>query len=266
MSGTTDRLNLDAAREQHDLAAHTDRSSEVRWLPLLGGGFLAGYGLSRSSAAGLLTALAGGGMAYYGYTGRMPVSSAIVPDGETSVRVEKAVTINRSPASIYAEWHDIEQLPRIMSHLISVKQTADGLSHWVARAPAGRTVEWDAEVIHDQTNRVIAWRSVGDTAVPNVGSVRFNDAPGGRGTEVKVTLEYSPPGGALGATIAKLLGEEPGQQVADDLRRFKQFIETGEYPTTLGQPRGGSQHSLMDATLETSRRVIEAADSVTGSA
>lgn len=177
------------------------------------------------------------------------------------MRVERAITINRPPDDIYAEWHDIQQLPRIMSHLISVQGGTDGRSHWVARGPAGTTVEWDAEVLHDHKDRVIAWRSVGETNVPNTGSVRFEHAPGDRGTELRVTVEYNLPGGALGAGIARLFGEEPSQQIADDLRRFKQFIETGEYATTAGQTRGGHQPSLMDTGLQRARHVVEAVDS-----
>jgi uncharacterized membrane protein len=262
MSQTADGLNLSAAREQHDLAARSSNGTQTQWLPLIGGGLLVGYGLSRGTFSGVLAALAGGGLAYYGATGRMPAVSSVAPDGESSVRVEKSVTISKSPAEVYAEWHDIERLPRIMSHLESVTPTGQGRSHWVAKAPLGRTVEWDAEVIHDQDSRIIAWRSVGEADVANVGAVRFDEAPGGRGTELKVTLEYSPPVGAVGATLAKLFGEEPGQQIADDLRRFKQYMETGEYPTTEGQPRGASQHSLMDAGLEKARNAIEAVDSM----
>lgn len=265
MSAATERLNLDAAMDQHRRAARESSRSEPRLLPLVGGALLAGYGLSRGSLGGMLLALGGGGLAYYGITSEIPFTKPLAPDGETSQRVVQSVTIDRPPSEIYDEWHDVTRLPRIMSHLVSVTHTDDGLTHWVAKAPMGRTVAWNAEVIHDQDSRVIAWRSVGDAAVPNVGAVRFDEAPGGRGTEVKVTIEYSMPGGTLGAAVAKLMGEEPSQQIADDLRRFKQFIETGEYPTTAGQPRGGSGKSLMDAGLKKVRQGIEAADTATGS-
>lgn len=227
MSTSTDTLNLAAARDQHRLVARASDDSKQHWLAVLGGGLIAGYGLSRGSFSGLLVALGGGGLAYYGLTGDVPMPRSGAPDGEKSQRVATSVTINRPPADIYDEWRDVTNLPRIMSHLVSVSHTGDGLTHWVAKAPMGRTVEWNAEVIHDRESRVIAWRSVGDADIPNVGSVRFDDAPGGRGTEVKVTLEYSPPAGSLGVSIAKLLGEEPGMQIADDLRRFKQHVEFG---------------------------------------
>jgi uncharacterized membrane protein len=259
---TADELNLAAAREQHQLAAQRSERTQPQWLALVGGGLLAGYGLSRGNLGGVLAALAGSGLAYYGATGRLPGGAGSAPDGKSSIRVEKSVTIAQPPDAVYAEWQDVERLPRYMSHVKSVTHTADGRTHWVAKAPLGKTVEWDAEVMHDRDNHIIAWRSVGEADVSHVGSVRFDAAPGGRGTELQVTLEYNPPGGVLGATVAKLFGEEPGQQIADDLRRFKQYMETGEFPTTAGQPRGMSQHSLMDAGLEKARHAVEAVDTL----
>jgi uncharacterized membrane protein len=154
------------------------------------------------------------------------------------VHVEKAITVNRPPEELYNFWHNFESLPRFMNHLKSVKQTGDGHSHWVARGPAGTEVEWDAEITEDRPNECIAWRSLEGSDVDNAGVVRFEKAPGGRGTVVKVQMDYSPPAGVLGAKIAKLFGQAPEKQVQVDLHRFKQFIETGEIPTTRGQPAG----------------------------
>ena len=125
-----------------------------------------------------------------------------------------------------------------MRHLESVRTIDDNRSHWVAKAPLGQTVEWDAGTDEERENELIAWRSLPGADVVNVGSVQFSRASGGRGTQVTVKLEYSPPGGAAGAAVAKLFGEEPSQQVDDDLRRFKALMETGEIPTTDGQPAG----------------------------
>jgi uncharacterized membrane protein len=144
----------------------------------------------------------------------------------------------RAPAEAYEAWHDFERLPRFMTHLESVRQTGGGRSHWKAKAPAGRTVEWDAEVVDDRPGELIAWRSLPGADVANAGTVRFSDAPGDRGTEIRLELEYSPPGGARGATVAKLFGEEPDQQARDDLRRFKQVLETGEVLRSEGTPEG----------------------------
>jgi len=147
---------------------------------------------------------------------------------EHAVNVKKTVTVNRPPAEVYQFWHDFQNLPRFMSHLQSVEIKGDGRSHWKTRAPAGTTVEWDAEVVQDQPNELIAWRSVEGADVANAGTVSFIPAPGDRGTEVRVELSYDPPAGAIGTAFAKLLGEEPNQQVMDDLRAFKQVMETGE--------------------------------------
>lgn len=154
------------------------------------------------------------------------------------VRFHAYVTVNRSSDQVYRFWHDFQNLPRFMSHLESVQMTGDGRSHWIAKAPAGKKVEWDAEVVDDKPNELIAWRSTEGAKVPNSGCVRFARAAGGRGTEVRVELEYAPPGRTVGAKIAKLFGEEPAQQVRDDLRRFKQVIETGEIPRSEGSPEG----------------------------
>jgi uncharacterized membrane protein len=156
--------------------------------------------------------------------------------------VTKSITVGRPREEVYAFWHDFENLPRFMYHLEFVENTGGNRSHWVAKAPAGRKAEWDAEIVEDVPNELIAWRSVGDDDdVRNSGSVTFADAPGDRGTEVKVELEYDPPGGKLGATIARLFGEEPGQQIIDDLRRFKQVLELGEVVRSAGAPEGAGQ-------------------------
>lgn len=152
--------------------------------------------------------------------------------------VKKAITVNRSPEDLYQFWHDFENLPRFMDHLESVQVTGERRSHWRAKAPGGATVEWDVEIVDDRPNELIAWRSLPGGAVDNAGSVRFTPAPGGRGTEVRVELRYDPPGGALGATVARLFGEEPGQQVQDALRRFKQLMETGEITRSEASMRG----------------------------
>ena len=146
----------------------------------------------------------------------------------SGVHVTQAITINRPRNEVYGFWHNFENLPRFMAHLESVQVLDERRSRWKAKAPAGASVEWEAETVEDRPNELIAWRSLPDAAVPNSGSVRFKDAPGGRGTEVLVELRYQPPGGKLGSLIAKLFGEEPEQQVKGDLRRFKQVIETGE--------------------------------------
>jgi uncharacterized membrane protein len=143
------------------------------------------------------------------------------------IHISRAITINRSPEEVYRYWRNFENLPRFMAHLESVRVEGER-SRWRAKAPAGMSVEWEAELIADRPGETIAWRSLEGAMVPNHGAVRFGVAPGGRGTEVRVVLTYEPPGGVLGATFAKLFGEEPGQQIGSDLRRLKQVLETGE--------------------------------------
>jgi uncharacterized membrane protein len=156
--------------------------------------------------------------------------------------VTRAITVGHPRDAVYAFWRDFENLPRFMYHLQFVEDLGSGRSHWVARAPAGRTVEWDAEIVEDVPGERIAWRTIDQKDdITHSGSVSFRSAPGGRGTEVHVRLNYDPPGGKVGAMIAKLFGEEPGQQIADDLRRFKQVVETGEVVRSEASPEGAGQ-------------------------
>ncbi|MDP9397180.1 MAG: SRPBCC family protein [Actinomycetota bacterium] len=156
----------------------------------------------------------------------------------TASRVEASITVNRPVGEVYACWRDIERLPQFMAHLESVRVTGDGRSRWEAKAPLRTKVAWDAEIVADRPDELLAWRSVGNAAVENSGTVRFAPAPGGRGTEVRVELHYAVPGGRVGATFAKLLGEEPERQTRDDLRRLKQVLETGEVVRSEASPEG----------------------------
>jgi uncharacterized membrane protein len=158
--------------------------------------------------------------------------------GPRGVNVEEVVTINAPAAQLYRFWRNLEQLPRFMDHLVSVREYDERRSHWVAKAPGRRTVEWDAEIINEIPGELLAWRTLEGSDVVSAGSVRFKPASHGRGTEVHVRLQYDPPAGKLGATVAWLLGHEPSQVIREDLRRFKQLLEAGEVPTTKGQPRG----------------------------
>jgi uncharacterized membrane protein len=161
-------------------------------------------------------------------------------DGAGECRASAAVTVNRSRSETYRQWRDLERLPEFMAHLRSVTTEESGRSHWEATGPAGSTVRWDAEIVEDREGEEISWRSLEGADVENTGSVRFSDAAGGRGTEVVVDLRYRPPGGRAGAVVAKLLGEEPNQQLRDDLRRFKQVVEVGEVVRSEGSPSGQS--------------------------
>lgn len=213
-----------------------------RWGSLITGGALVLKGLSERSLRGTLMAIAGGTLAYHGATSQKSLQEKVVEATglDKPLRVEKTVTIqNKSAAELYAFWHDFENLPTFMKHLKSVTvMNSTNRSHWVAKAPLGNSVEWDATIIDDRENQLISWASVPGADVENSGFVRFQAAPPGRGTEVKVVLEYSVPGGGLTAAIASLFGENPEQQIGDDLRRFKMLMETGEIATTEGQSCG----------------------------
>ncbi|NEU78393.1 SRPBCC family protein [Nostoc sp. UIC 10630] len=219
--------------------SQTEASEVERWASLIGGGAMVLMGLRQGSLRGALTALAGGGLIYQGATKQSTIQQAQEAIGiNQPIKVEKTVTINKSAEELYSFWHNFENLPTFMKHLKSVNVYNQKRSHWIANAPLGKSVEWDADILEDRENEFISWASVEGADVDNSGFVRFKKAPGDRGTEVKVVLEYNPPGGALGATVAKLFGEEPEQQIGDELRRFKMLMETGEIATTEGQPSG----------------------------
>lgn len=165
---------------------------------------------------------------------RMPAAAP----GAGVVCAIKSITISQPPEALYRFWRNFENLPRVMRHIASVRTIDDRRSRWVAHAPGGYRVEWESEVTDDRPDRYIAWRSLPGGDVPNSGAVRFDRAPAGRGTEISVELEYRPPAGMLGSAVARLLGHAPEQQVMEDLRRFKQLMETGEIATTEGQPSG----------------------------
>lgn len=166
-------------------------------------------------------------------------TSALPANGH-AVALRRTITVIAPPEQLYRFWRDFTNLPRFMSRLDSVQATGERRrSHWRARGPGGMVVEWDAEVVDDRPNELIAWRSLPGARVDHAGTVRFTPAPRGRGTEVAVEMAYTPPGGTLGATVSRLLGQAPEQQLQEDLRRFKQLMEAGEVMVSTGVPAGG---------------------------
>jgi uncharacterized membrane protein len=200
--------------------------------------------LRRKRLRGLLLPL-GGSLLSRAVSGRCPVNRALgrntakshrgspVAWGE-GLKVERTITVNRPREEVYRFWRQLENLPRFMDHLESVTVLDEDRSHWVAKAPAGTRVEWDASIQDEIENELIAWRSLPGSDIDNAGSVHF--VPAGDGTEVRVVLSYDPPAGRVGAAVAKLLGEEPEQQVEEDLRRFKQVMEAIETPARSRKP------------------------------
>jgi uncharacterized membrane protein len=189
----------------------------------VGGAELLRWGISGSglihSIFGINTAVKGKG----------PV--ATVKHGE-GIKHIKYITINQPPTEIYRFWRNFENLPRFMEHLKEVKITGANTSHWIVKGPAGTTVEWDAVIHNEIPNKLIAWRSVETSDVNNAGSVEFNSAREGQATDLKVEISYEPPAGKIGTTLAKLFGEEPGQQLEDDLRHLKHLLEKRLTPET----------------------------------
>lgn len=249
---TESRSMVDRIREREQqlrdqYVAHVNVGTNERWASGVVGGLMVVDGLRRATLGGLAEAILGGALAYRGYTGHCQGYEALGIDtaqGRSSkagrhhrgTLIVRSFTIARSPEDCYGFWRNFENLPRFMTHLESVKTIDATRSHWVARAPLGQTVSWDAEILNETPNELIAWKSIPGSTINQAGSVRFRPAPGGRGTELTVELNYEPPGGQVGATIAWLFGEEPSWQIQEDLRRFKQLMEAGEIPTIEGQP------------------------------
>jgi uncharacterized membrane protein len=264
-----DHRRVDAGRfEGHQWSGTPEDGARVnvgrmeRWLSMVAGGALAAYGLKRRSTAGGAAALAGAALLYRGATGHCNVYGALginranghahghgtgeIADrgsdtrrrlgGARGIHVEESLTINRPIAEVYRFWRNFENLPQFMQHLESVAMREAGISHWVARGPAGMKVEWDARIINEIDNKLIAWQSLEGSTISTAGSVNFDETE--HGTRVRVHLQYSPPGGKLGAAVAWLFGEEPHLQIREDLRRFKALLEAGEIPSVAGQPSG----------------------------
>lgn len=198
------------------------------------GAALLGYGALRRSQARPWIAAAAVPFLYRGISGRWPLVPRGNHDtkralgGSRGVRVREAIRLEMPIHDVYTFWRRLENLPHFMRHLSSVREDGRGRSHWVANGPAGLAVEWDAELINEEQDRVIAWRSLPGSDVTTAGSVTFATARGGRATQVTVTLQYEPPGRKAGALVAALFGREPSQTIREDLRRLKQILEAGE--------------------------------------
>jgi uncharacterized membrane protein len=227
---------------------------------LAAGALLLGSGIRNKGWTGAASALAGIAFLHRAITGfsytyqalginsMCPGAKRIARQGSnvsvphrTGIRIDEAVTIDKPRAEVFRFWRDLANIAHFMRHVESVQTIGNGggaRSHWIAKGPGGTTFEWDAEIINEKENERIAWRSLEGSAVANAGSVHFNDAAGGRGTEVHVEILYTPPGGAVGSLIAKLFGEDPACQIRSDLKRLKAWLEAGVLPETEGQSAG----------------------------
>ena len=205
------------------------------------GALLLLVGATRRSAGGACLAASSAPLLYRGVTGRWPDllngharsdSGKAALAGGRGVHVRESVRLEAPIADVYRFWRRLDNLPRFMTHLERVTEASDGTSHWVASGPAGLAVEWDAEIINEVENKVLAWRSLPGSDVVTAGSVNFHGARAGRSTQLSVHLQYAPPAGKAGALVASLFGREPSQTIREDLRHFKQLVEAGEIPRT----------------------------------
>lgn len=244
-------------------------SDEVRWIYGLGGAALLLWGWRRRSALGVLVSSAGLDLLNWSCTGHY-LHEALGVTGLTSkglralvphqlgIKVDRSIAVYRPVQDVYRFFRDFKNLSRFLAHVNDVREIDDKHSHWFVKGPAGMELEWDAEIINDQPDELISWRSTGSADVESTGSVRFERSPGDRGTVVRVSLNYLPPAGTLGAAIARLFGEEPEKQIKDDLRRLKQILEAGEIATVEGQPAGTPYPLRLDA--RTAEHVPEGVD------
>jgi uncharacterized membrane protein len=214
-------------------------SKTERLASTLAGAALAAAAYQRRNKA---LGIAGFALLGRGASGFCPVSAAVGRDtsrgdtrahlaGTRGVNVEAAVKIYRPQQEVYAYWRNLENLPKFMDHLVEVRDIDGRRSHWVAKGPLGVHVEWDAEIIKDVPPELISWKTVDNADVVSAGSVWFKQAPGDHGTIVRVRMQYDPPAGKLGATVAWMLGDDPQTAIEEDLQRFKQLLETGEVST-----------------------------------
>lgn len=241
----TERIR--AAEERRGNASNVNVGPSERFVTGVGGAAIIAYGIDRGGLGGAALALLGGTLAYRAINGhcsvyeRLGVTTAGKRRTESGQSVHRGVlvrssfTINRSPEDCYTFWHDFENLPRFMKHLTAVHKIDETHSRWTVTPPVGSPVTWDAEIVTDKPNELIAWRSLERADVANAGSVRFQPAPGNRGTEVSVEINYEAPAGMVGRSLSWLLGQSAQGKIEDDLRRFKQVMETGEVATVDGQ-------------------------------
>lgn len=234
-----DYLEMQFPGDARDTLVRTGRNmADVeRWASMAAGVGLAAYGLARRNRfgwmlAGFGTLLVRRGMTGYCHTYELVGINTAgtgsdtrrVLGGTGGVSVDESVTIDQPIELLYRFWRNLENLPRFMHHLQSVERLTDTVSRWRAVGPAGSVMEWRAEIINEVPNQVIGWRSIEGSDVISAGSVHFDDSAG-RGTRVRVRLQYSPPGGKVGAAVARLMGRDPGTEIREDLGRFKRLIE-----------------------------------------
>lgn len=233
------RLGSSSSKGQHTLPGQHSLHNNIRsqsftdqlrrWAPGIGAGVLTFLALSRRSKKGVALALGGGLLAH-----RIANASS----SPRRFRAEASFSLNCSPAEAFQVWRNFENLPLFMRHLQSVTVSGDRRSQWTAIGPLGREVQWTAEIVDERANEWIIWRSLPGSDFFHSGSVEFRTDPTQRGTIVTAVMDYRPPAGVLGKTVASMLGKDPQFTIREDLRRFKALVESGEVPTIEGQSHG----------------------------
>jgi uncharacterized membrane protein len=236
-------MEMEYPDDARDVRVRSGRNiGEVeRWASVAAGAGLLLYGLRKRHAPGWILAGFGGLLVQRGARGYCHTYEALgintagtrsdtrrALGGSAGILVEESVTISRPVEELYSFWRQLENLPRFMRHLESVERITDTLSRWRAKGPGGKVVEWNAEIINEVPNKLIAWRSIEGSEVVSAGSVHFDAAGPDRRTRIRVRLQYHPPGGKLGAAVARLLGRDPGSEIREDLRTLKRLLESGE--------------------------------------
>ncbi|MCC6457565.1 MAG: SRPBCC family protein [Caldilineaceae bacterium] len=218
-----------------------------RWVAGIGGAALLWYGLRQHSAARWPLAALGAGLVYQGASGNnlldyvpvaneIPIVNQLTSNEPTQLRIRKSMTVNRPASELYNYWRNLENLPNFMTHVKSVQKLDEKRSHWVVNVVQGIEMEWDAEITEDRPNEMIAWQTLPDATLQNRGYVKF--IPVSRGTEVSVSIEYDPPGAAIGQMAGRMVKFIAEQQIKKEIHNFKRIMETGEVITTEGQPSG----------------------------
>lgn len=236
--GTAMNMELTFPEDAREVQARTNRNlSDIeRWVSLAAGVGMVAYGLSKLKLSGLALAGLGAVLVKRGATAHCDVYEAFGVNtsrtaddtraalrGSRGVNVLESITVDRPIEQLYRFWRNLENLPQFMRHLDSVEKVTDTISHWRAKGPADAIVEWDAEIINEVPNQVIGWRSLEGADVVSAGSVNFD--PAADGTRVTVHLQYSPPGGKVGAAVAKLFGKDAATEIREDLQTFKNQVE-----------------------------------------
>lgn len=270
MNGNRIRTHYDAPVPVHAEPGVNVGCTE-RLLSAAAGGILAVCGLMRRSLPGLGIAAVGGALLYRGLSGRCQIyrtlnlntteqldgPMASVPAGK-GIKIEESIRIRTSPEDLFGFWRKLDNLPRFMRHLEAVHVIDDERSHWIAKAPLGMHVAWDAVIHTEREYAMISWRSIPGGIIDTAGSVHFE--PEGDGTRVNVVLKYYLPGGNLGAALARLFGEAPEQQIHDDLRRLKRHMEARHPARQRVQLRGELPRFEYDVVDEASEESFPASD------